>query len=586
MRNFRQNYYSSLGVQFVESKSTLENALQGDILDIDKLNKVCLWIRIPHMYRPTVWKILLGVLPLSKQAWTIIDDLNNDSFQELFLFLKSILGVDLTINKLGGKADLHVATMDYGINYSSAINAINSLLENDSNLIANKSNKYNNNVLKYTNDTNKNVGNNVMKSPLTASLFNSNITNALSLAATNISLLNKNSKSNVYNDDQYADPNISDDDDDITDNNLMDVNNKDDDYNYGSNSIKKSKEFISLTPESLVILALPLISNNYLSNNQNQNYNQNNTQNFNVNNTLDNNIGIDDNLINLDNSENSNKQYIKSSLLKDKAKKKLFNNSNNISSSSIINNENDKIIENSKNEDEKNDKNYSSIYEHNRNIDENLLIHNISPMELLNLIQLYSQNLDNKNYKFIPDHLVSIASSIIDICIDQKESDSLMIFTYIILKFKIPIRKEDINNFGEEHILLMKQLLYIHDNYLYRYIENTIFQGDKSKWIHVFQYWFLTLFSSCLTTQILESIWDIYFGGANSMLSYLGLSILLEASKIIMTITKYEDLLKFIKSDYYKYGDIDFIGNNAINLWERPLLDKMTLQQKRLLNIV
>eukprot|EP00842_Homolaphlyctis_polyrhiza_P006451 jgi/Hompol1/6807/HPOL_002293-RA len=56
MSNFRKAYYSSLGVRTVEVKPSVENALQGEVLSTERLNKLCLWIRIPHFYRPIVWK--------------------------------------------------------------------------------------------------------------------------------------------------------------------------------------------------------------------------------------------------------------------------------------------------------------------------------------------------------------------------------------------------------------------------------------------------------------------------------------------------------------------------------------------------
>ncbi|KAJ3412304.1 TBC1 domain member 7 [Chytridiales sp. JEL 0842] len=81
--NFRKAYYSSLGVQFVEAKRTVESALQGDLLDLERLNKLCLWVRIPHLYRPQVWKVLLGVLPLTKQAWPFVEDQQRQQFEDL-----------------------------------------------------------------------------------------------------------------------------------------------------------------------------------------------------------------------------------------------------------------------------------------------------------------------------------------------------------------------------------------------------------------------------------------------------------------------------------------------------------------------
>ncbi|RKO93676.1 hypothetical protein BDK51DRAFT_28016 [Blyttiomyces helicus] len=82
-KNFRKAYYSSLGVQVVEVKPSLENALQGDVLDLERLNKLCLWVRIPHFYRQIVWKLLLGVVPLEKETWTFVDEQRVAQFEAL-----------------------------------------------------------------------------------------------------------------------------------------------------------------------------------------------------------------------------------------------------------------------------------------------------------------------------------------------------------------------------------------------------------------------------------------------------------------------------------------------------------------------
>ncbi|KAH9267189.1 hypothetical protein BASA83_010103 [Batrachochytrium salamandrivorans] len=107
--NFRKAYYSSLGVKTVEVKPSVENVLQGKFLSIDRLNKLCLWIRIPHFYRPVVWKLLLGMqLPFttthmgyfcSQEAWSFIAQQRQEHFEDLkeavFLLTgKSIDGMD------------------------------------------------------------------------------------------------------------------------------------------------------------------------------------------------------------------------------------------------------------------------------------------------------------------------------------------------------------------------------------------------------------------------------------------------------------------------------------------------------------
>ncbi|KAJ3186594.1 hypothetical protein HDU85_007414 [Gaertneriomyces sp. JEL0708] len=82
-RNFRKQYYSSLGVQVVEVKPSLETAFQGDTLDVERLNKLCLWVRIPHSYRSLVWKVVLGALPLHKDVWPFIEEQRQEQYRDL-----------------------------------------------------------------------------------------------------------------------------------------------------------------------------------------------------------------------------------------------------------------------------------------------------------------------------------------------------------------------------------------------------------------------------------------------------------------------------------------------------------------------
>ncbi|TPX57940.1 hypothetical protein SpCBS45565_g06594 [Spizellomyces sp. 'palustris'] len=102
--NFRKAYYSSLGVQVVEVKPSLESALQGDILDVERLNKLCLWVRIPHAYRPLVWKVILGTLPLSKDVWPFVEEQRAEQYRDLKECVKYLGGRDkeLTPNVMVG----------------------------------------------------------------------------------------------------------------------------------------------------------------------------------------------------------------------------------------------------------------------------------------------------------------------------------------------------------------------------------------------------------------------------------------------------------------------------------------------------
>jgi hypothetical protein len=69
MANFRRGYYSTLGVNSVEVQSSLSIAMNEEPLNIVKLQKLCLWVRIPHSHRLIVWKVLLKIISNYKSSW-------------------------------------------------------------------------------------------------------------------------------------------------------------------------------------------------------------------------------------------------------------------------------------------------------------------------------------------------------------------------------------------------------------------------------------------------------------------------------------------------------------------------------------
>ena len=98
--------FSNISTKTVlEAKPTLETALGDSILDIDKLNKICLWVRIPHVYRPIVWKILLGIVPLIKDAWGFVEDQRQEQFKFLREAVETLLVVQRSDREKGGLSD-------------------------------------------------------------------------------------------------------------------------------------------------------------------------------------------------------------------------------------------------------------------------------------------------------------------------------------------------------------------------------------------------------------------------------------------------------------------------------------------------
>lgn len=82
-QNFRKTYYSSLGVKAVEVQPSLDAALKGSELQAEKLQRLCLWVRIPSLYRPLVWRVLLGALPPLKEAWADVEAQQDIEWAEL-----------------------------------------------------------------------------------------------------------------------------------------------------------------------------------------------------------------------------------------------------------------------------------------------------------------------------------------------------------------------------------------------------------------------------------------------------------------------------------------------------------------------
>lgn len=99
MANFRKNYYSTLGVRTVEVQSSLSIALNEEPLNLVKLQKLCLWVRIPHSHRLILWKVLLKIFSTYKSSWNLYTDYSHvlNTLQKLYqdnsdeLLVKAIL---------------------------------------------------------------------------------------------------------------------------------------------------------------------------------------------------------------------------------------------------------------------------------------------------------------------------------------------------------------------------------------------------------------------------------------------------------------------------------------------------------------
>ncbi|KAJ3200772.1 TBC1 domain member 7 [Entophlyctis luteolus] len=84
-KDFRKAYYGSLGVKTVAPKASLDVALRGSdgVVEVPQLVAICRAVKIPRIYRPLVWKLVLGVIPPVQQAWSFVDSQHAEIHDDL-----------------------------------------------------------------------------------------------------------------------------------------------------------------------------------------------------------------------------------------------------------------------------------------------------------------------------------------------------------------------------------------------------------------------------------------------------------------------------------------------------------------------
>jgi len=86
---FRQQYYLHLQRHCdgfkpeMNLSSTLDAVLKNDIIDLDSLRKLCLKSSVPPLYRPKVWRVLLGVYSKYPETWEYVQDQNRQQYEDL-----------------------------------------------------------------------------------------------------------------------------------------------------------------------------------------------------------------------------------------------------------------------------------------------------------------------------------------------------------------------------------------------------------------------------------------------------------------------------------------------------------------------
>lgn len=92
--NFRAHYYDKVGFRGVEEKKSLQILLNEDPVDIEKLTIFCMRFPLPIMYRPPVWKLVLGILPQHPESHQFVMQQRRQQYDDLRHTLKVTESID------------------------------------------------------------------------------------------------------------------------------------------------------------------------------------------------------------------------------------------------------------------------------------------------------------------------------------------------------------------------------------------------------------------------------------------------------------------------------------------------------------
>ncbi|XP_046682957.1 TBC1 domain family member 7 isoform X1 [Homalodisca vitripennis] len=89
-RNFRSFYYERVGCRSVEEKKSLEILFRDKAWDKIKIKQFCSRFSVPLVYRCSVWKFILGVIPSQKKCHEFIMEERKSQYLDLLECLKAM----------------------------------------------------------------------------------------------------------------------------------------------------------------------------------------------------------------------------------------------------------------------------------------------------------------------------------------------------------------------------------------------------------------------------------------------------------------------------------------------------------------
>lgn len=133
------------------------------------------------------------------------------------------------------------------------------------------------------------------------------------------------------------------------------------------------------------------------------------------------------------------------------------------------------------------------------------------------------------------------------------------------------------NNLCEQTMILVKQFsepIYVHLTETLKISMAKIFASLTPH--------FLSHFCTVFDIETLEGLYDIIIGGAPLLLSYIALSIIIRSKSRIISMKSEEEFQEF----WINLRGIDFgsVAGLAVDMWERPVLDNMPNETRKLLS--
>ncbi|KAJ3043810.1 TBC1 domain member 7 [Rhizophlyctis rosea] len=168
----------------------------------------------------------------------------------------------------------------------------------------------------------------------------------------------------------------------------------------------------------------------------------------------------------------------------------------------------------------------------------------------------------------------SLAATFLELC-DEHPPDAYWLYESFMLRFNVLSTTN--TQIQQTTPTALQTLLHSHQKFLADHLSSL--NVDLGI---VCQRWFHTYFACVLPPDCLTGIYDVLIGGAPAILAYVGLSLLLAGRRKLESARSLKEVQNIIDK-ISNYIDVDAVARTAIDLWERPILESMSKETRKML---